>query len=134
MKKIYSFLMLLALTAFSVTASAKTFTITVDDQSHIGRAFITSAASDYFIFSDNKVDFEAEDTEYLVIEAASGYQIESVTDGGGNSLAYTPSTTVQFSLSELGDGNEIAVTTSEKEQKIFTFTGYERLTVSMYTW
>ncbi|MCH5306786.1 MAG: hypothetical protein J1E37_01800 [Prevotella sp.] len=133
MKKIYSFLMLLALTAFSVTASAKTFTITVDDQNHIGRAIITNNGS-YITFTDNMAEFDTEESSYLMIEAASGYQIESVTDGGGNSLAYTPSTTVQFSLSELRDGDEIAVTTSEKEQKIFTFTGDERLTVSMYTW
>ena len=134
MKKIYSFLMLLALTAFSVTASAKTFTITVDDQSHIGRAIITNNGS-YITFTDNMAEFDTEESSYLMIEAASGYQIESVTDGGGNSLTYdTPNSTVQFQLSTLGDGNEIAVITSEKEQKIFTFTGDERLMVSMYTW
>ena len=135
MKKIYAFLMLLVMTAMCVTASAKTFTITVDDRNHIGYAMLTSDYNHLTFTTDNKVEFEAETTDYLVISAASGYQLASVVDGENNSLAYnTPSETVQVELAALGDGNEIKVTTSEKEMKVFTFTGDERLTVSMYTW
>lgn len=130
MKKIYSFLMLLVMTAVCVTASAKTFTITVDDQNHIGRAMITNTYT-YLTFADNKVEFEAEEDHYLMIEAASGYQLATVTDEQGNSLVYsTPTGTAQFSLTALGDNSTIVVTTSEKELKLFTFTGDERLTVT----
>lgn len=135
MKKIYAFLMLLVMTAMCVTASAKTFTITVDDRNHIGYAMLTSDYKHLTFTTDNKVEFEAETTDYLVISAASGYQLASVVDGENNSLAYnTPSETVQVELAALGDGNEIKVTTSEKEMKVFTFTGDERLTVSISTW
>ena len=129
MKKIYSFLMLLVMTAMCVTASAKTFTITVDDQNHIGQVMITNTYT-YLTFVDNKVEFEAEDSHYLMIRAASGYLLASVEDGNGNSLAaITPTDNVQFQLSELGESSTIVITTSEKEKKIFTFTGDERLTV-----
>lgn len=130
MKKIYSFLMLLVMTAVCVTASAKTFTITVDDQSHIGRAMITNNYT-YLTFVDNKAEFEAEEDYYLMIEAASGYQLATVADEEGNSLVYsTPTGTAQFALAALGDHSTIVVTTSEKEAKLFTFTGDERLTVT----
>ena len=133
MKKIYSFLMLLVMTAFSVAATAKTFTITVDDQNHIGYAMLTSNYN-YLTFAGNKVEFEAEATDYLIISPASGYKLASIKDGGGKSLVHDLSGNyVEVELAALGDGNEIKVTTVEKEPKIFTFTGDERLTVSMYT-
>lgn len=130
MKKINSFLMLLIMTVFNVAASAKTFTITVDDQNHIGRAMITNNYN-YLTFVDNKAEFEAEEDYYLMIEAASGYQLATVTDEEGNSLVYSaPTGTAQFALADLGDHSTIVVTTSEKEVKLFTFTGDERLTVT----
>lgn len=133
MKKIYSFLMLLVMTAVCVTASAKTFTIKVDDQMHIGQAMITNNYTTLY-FNDNEVEFEAEDSYYLMLEAATGYEFASIQDESGKSLVTTPTTTAQFALSELGENSTIVVTTAEREKTVLTFTGDPTLIVRDNMW
>lgn len=128
MKKLYSLMLLLATVAVSFTASAKSFTISVDDAS---RVTVRNSLEGYepIEFENNSFTVtDATDDAYpFPVMANSDYEIVSATESiNGSSVAdsYTTFPTQSFSITvaNVPDGATVNIVTREREVPTVTIT------------
>lgn len=126
MKKLYTLMLLLATVAVSFTASAKSFTIVVDDAS---RVVVRNSLDGYqpIAFENNSftVTDASDETYDFPVQANTGYEFVSAIDSGsGNSVAnsYTTFPTDYFSLvvANVTDGGTVTITTREIVYPVLT--------------
>lgn len=127
MKKTYSFLLMMVMALVSMSASAKTIHLKVDDQSHIGTCLDLSNYS-WISFTNNEVTITTTGSS-LLIGAYDGWMISDVTCNGSTlSTSESLPSVRQFevSLSNVNDGDTIYITTAQQAvsaTKVFTFEG-----------
>lgn len=117
MKKLYSFMLVMATAAAMYTADAKTFTIVVDDAS---RVVVRDPSNGYdpVTFTNNSVTVTDENDSFFPVQANSGYEIMSATDSGSGlnvTGEYTtfPTESCQLYSSDITDGGTVTITTRE---------------------
>lgn len=128
MKKLYTLMLLLATVGVSFTASAKSFTLVVDDAS---RVVVRNSLDGYNIvtFENNSYTFDGitEESYDFPIQCNSGYQIASANYEGTETSAAGAGTTFpteSFNLPvrSITDGATVVITTQEKQVPTITIT------------
>ncbi len=117
MKKLYSFMLVMAAAASIVTAEAKTFTIVVDDASRI---VVRDPSNGYdpIAFTNNSATVTDESDSFFPVQANTGYEIMSAIDSStGQNVTgeYTtfPTESCQLYSSDITDGATVTITTRE---------------------
>lgn len=110
--------------SFATPAAAKTFTVHVDDPSHVSATHPDTY--EYVSFSsDNTAEITTE-RGTMIVNAVSGWLIASATNKAGESIGnYTtfPTDNASLDLDKVKDGETINITTSEAPVKTFTLIG-----------
>lgn len=125
MKKFYTFLLwMIAAVVCIPVASAKTVTVKVDDPTAVYYVDPTNNYSFGSWDANNSHVFESDENISIPLSTNSGYVIKAITvQGSGKSLFSGSSTGASIWFSDCEDGDEVFVTTGEKESKILVIKG-----------